>query len=148
MSDKPRSWWIDPVSNMVRSEDWHEHSGHEVRVIERYAYERVLLSEKIWQEKWGIAGTDRLRLEKERDELKAILANHKLYEDYQNEIDTLKSRSAKLVKSLEEVRNYLEDLSSGREIGTDMRTAGEKTKRYAHQIIVEIDAALKKWGKT
>lgn len=46
------------------------------------------------------------------------------------------------VTALVETQTYLEGLSSGREIGTDMRTAGENAKRYAHQIIMEIRPAL------
>lgn len=44
--------------------------------------------------------------------------------------------------AMEETCRLLEGLSSGKEIGTDHNTAGEKAKRYAHNIRVEIREAI------
>lgn len=59
-----------------------------------------------------------------------------------SEITLLKEHRDHLEKSLKRTDEYLNGLSTGSEIGTDMKTAGERTKRYAHQIQVEIRTAL------
>ena len=58
------------------------------------------------------------------------------------ELAAWKAEALKLKAALEETSRYLEGIRSGRELGTDASQCGERAKRYAQQIMVEIDARL------
>ena len=60
------------------------------------------------------------------------------------ERDALKAWAGEMEKALGESDKYLDELSSGRIMGTDYTLAGENAKRYSHQIQVEIRVALAK----
>jgi hypothetical protein len=77
MNKKHGEWWIvsvhadDESALEIRFDD--EDGG--IHVIDYKAFEVLVASEKIWQDKWGVAGTERLSLMKERDELRLAKPN-------------------------------------------------------------------------